>query len=386
MKLALVSSSFEPRSGSLERHVDALARGLARHGVEVEVVTQEASHRSPRVWERDGFCIRRFPTSIGRLRFAMAPGLWEYLRRTAGLWDVVHLHSSRGALGLAVSGVPSPRLVWTPHVPIQQLVRWPYGHVARAVSERAAHTVALSGVEARLIRSSFPRAAARVRVVPPGVDVAAIRAASPFSCPGEVVLAVGQLDRSERLERTIAAMAGLDPRFRLVIVGGGPAVRRLGRYADDLRVSERIHFAGALSAPNLYRWLRAARVLVTLSEVEPSGSQLFEALSAGASVVASDVPVHRQAASLAAGAAVRLVSPECSPLQLSDAIMRVAAARVAPSAREAIPSAEALVEKLLPLYLSLTGPGRAPRGVSGNGSLRPALPARTGGADMTEAR
>ena len=386
MKLALVSSSFAPRVGSLERHVEALARGLARHGVEVEVVTQDASIRSARVSESDGVCVRQFPTTIGGLRFGMAPGLWEYLRRSAGLWDLVHLHSSHGALGLAVGSVPSQRLVFTPHVPIQRLLRRPYGHVARAVIERAAHTVPLSGVEGELIRSTFPRAADRVRVVLPGADVAAIQAASPAPCPGDVVLAVGRLERCERLERVIAAMASLDQRFRLVVVGGGPGARRLRRYANDLRVFERVHFAGAVSGPGFYRWLRSVRVLVTLSELEPSGLHVFEALSAGASVVASDVPVHHEAASSAAAAGVRLVSAECSPLQLSDAIAAVAEVHVPASARRTIPSAEAAVEKLLPLYRSLTDRAARPKGMLANGNVHSALPAANGGAEMAEAR
>lgn len=381
MRLALVSSGFEYGSGRLGRQVEGLARGLARHGVEVVVVAQDASHRSPRISERDGFQVRLFPTSIGRLRFAMAPGLWEYLRRTAGLWDVVHLHASSGALGLAVGGVASRRLMFTPHAPVQRLLRWPYGHVVRAVIERAAYTVPLSGVEAGLIRTNFTRAADRVRAMPAGVDLAAIRAAAPHPYPGTVVLAAGRLERCERLERTIAAMASLEPRFGLVIVGSGPATRRLDRYAGDLRVSERVQFAAALSHTDLYRWLRTARVLVTLGELEPSGFHVFEALSTGVAVVASDVPVHREAASLAAG--VTLVSPQCSPLQLADAIARVSETPVPPDARDAIPSGEALAAKLLPLYRSLTSRGIAARAASANGRFRRA---RTGGGDMTEAR
>jgi glycosyltransferase involved in cell wall biosynthesis len=386
MKLALVSSSFAPRVGSLERHVEALARGLARHGVEVEVVTQDASIRSARVSEADGVCVRQFPTSIGGLRFGMAPGLWEYLRRSAGSWDLVHLHSSHGALGLAVGSVPSPRLVFTPHVPIQRLLRRPYGHVARAVIERAAHTVSLSGVEGELIRSNVPGAADRVRVMLPGADVDAIHAASPAPCSGDVVLAVGRLERCERLERAIAAMASLDERFRLVIVGDGPGARRLRRYANDLRVFQRVHFAGTVSGPGFYRWLRSARVLVTLSELEPSGLHVFEALSAGASVVASDAPVHREAASSTAGAGVRLVSAESSPLQLSDAIAAVADVRVPASARGTVPSAKAVVEQLLPLYRSLTGRAAWPKGMPANGNVHSALPVPNGGSEMAEAR
>ena len=382
MKLALVSSSFGRRLGSLERQVEAIARGLASHGVEVEVVTQDGSIRSPRISEADGVCIRQFPTSVGRLPSGIAPGLWEHIRRNAKSWDVVHLHSSHGALGLAVGSVASRRLVFTPHVPIQRLVRWPHGHTARAVIERAAHTVSLSGVEAEQIRRNFPRAADRVYAMPAGVDVRAIQAASPVQCAGEVVLAVGRLERCERLERTIAAMASLDQRFRLVIVGDKPGARRLARYADDLRISDRVYFAGVISGQALYRWLRTARVLVTLSELEPSGFQVLEALSAGASVVASDVPVHREAASCVAEAGMRLVASECSPLQLSDAIASVAEERVPAQAQAMIPRTAAVVETLLPLYRSLAG---GPAGPSGNGVAHSALPAPSGAAEMTEA-
>jgi glycosyltransferase involved in cell wall biosynthesis len=351
MRIALVSPGFGPRLGSPERHVESLARGLARRGVEVELITQDASLRSSRV---DGIGVRRFPTGIGRLRQGFAPGLREYLRRTAGDWDVVHLHSGRDALGLAASAVAPRRLVFTPLAPIGRLLGWPYGHVVRGVLERAGHTVSLSESEAGLIRSFFPVVADRVLAVPPGVDVAALDAASPLTFPGDVVLTGGRLERCERLKRTIAAMATLDRPFRLVIIGGGPAARRLARYADDLRVSDRVCFTGVIATPVLHRWLSTARVLVTLSELEPSGLHALEALSAGASVVASDVPVHREVASSTAGAAVRLVDADCSPLQLADAIASAAETRVPPAA---IPAAEALVEPLLALYRSIAGRG-----------------------------
>ncbi len=122
---------------------------------------------------------------------------------------------------------------------------------------------------------------------------------------------------------------------------------------------------------------------MTLSELEPSGFQVLEALSAGASVVASDVPVHREAASCVAEAGMRLVASECSPLQLSDAIATVAEERVPAQTQAMIPRTAAVVETLLPLYRSLAG---GPAGPSGNGVAHSALPAPSGAAEMTEAR
>ena len=385
MRLALIASSFVPRSGGLERHVEGLARGMALRGVDVEVVAPDPHVRSPRVSEHDGVVIRRFPTSIGSPRHAMAPGLWEYVRHSARSWDVVHVHASRRSLGLAISCMSSRQLVFTPHAPIQRLARWPYVSMARAVIERAAHTVPLSEVEAELIRGIFPRAANRVSAVPAGVDVVGIQWAAPFAYPGRVVLAVGCVERSERVERTIAAMASLDHMFRLVVVGNGPAIRRLRRYAADLQVSERVDFVGAVSVEVLYRWLRTARVLVTLSDEEASGLPILEALTAGASAVASDVPVHIEAASFAAGRGLRYVEPHCSPLQLADAIADVAERRVPRSATLQIPSAQSVVENMLAVYGSLGRSSMAPSGMFTNGNLHSSMPAHTG-SEATEGR
>jgi glycosyltransferase involved in cell wall biosynthesis len=374
MKVALVApGSARCSSGSLERRVEDLARGLARQGTDVEVVTQDPGLRSVDISERDGVLTRRFPATGRSLGFATAPGLWEHVRQGGDTWDVVHLHAAREPLTVATRGVgfatrrlASGRLIFTPHAPIQRLLRWPYGPVVRAVVDRAALIVPLSGVEAELIRDIFPHAANRVQTMPMGVDVVAIRAARPLDDHDRVVLAAGPLER--RTERVIAAMASLDQRFRLVILEGGPAVLRLRRYADDLEVSERVDFVGPVSASLYYRWLRTARVLVTLTEGDPSGSELLEALTAGASAVASDVAIHREAAAVAGHAGVSFVAPECSPLELADAIAAVAEQKVASPARLRIPSGQTVAECMLGLYRSLTDPGMAERHASANGN------------------
>jgi glycosyltransferase involved in cell wall biosynthesis len=373
MKVALVApDSTRCSSSSLERGVEDLARGLARQGTDVELVTQDPGLRSLRVFERDGVLTRCFPATGRGLGFVSAPGLWEHVRQCAETWDAVHLHAGRGAFSVATRGVAfatrrvsSGRLIFTPHAPIQRLLRWPYAPAVRAVVERAASIVALSGVEADLIRDIFPRAGHRVQAIPMAVDAGAIQSARALEYPGQVVLADGPMER--RTERVIAAMASLDHRFRLVILGGGPAARRLQRYADDLQVSARVDFVGRVSPSSYYRWLRTARVLVTLTGGEPSGFGLLEALTAGASAVACDVAVHREAAAVAGHAGVRFVAGECSPLELADAIAAVAELDVPPAARLRIPSGQAVAECMLGLYRSLIDPGVAERDASANG-------------------
>jgi hypothetical protein len=69
--------------------------------------------------------------------------------------------------------------------------------------------------------------------------------------------------------------------------------------------------------------------------------------------VASDIPVHREAAALAAGGGVGFVDPHCSPLQLADAIEEAAGLSLPAGATLRIPSEQAAVDNLLAIYGSL---------------------------------
>jgi glycosyltransferase involved in cell wall biosynthesis len=361
MKVALVASSHPPHPGGLPRHVDELARGLARRGTDVEVLVQGGGRGMPRIAEREGVVVRRFPMVVRPGRFATVPGLSERLRRTAAAFDLADVHTARAPLALTVARAGFGRLVFTPDAPIQRVVHWPYAHMTRLVVDAAASIVCRSHVDADLLGTTFPWAADRVRVVPTGVDGEGIRAACPFAHPGRVVLTVGPLERRERVDRAIAAMASLDAEHRLVVVGDGPNRHRLRAYAADLRVSSRVRFVGSVPDADLYRWLRTGHVLVALAEQQSSGVHVTEALTAGALVVASDTPVHREAAADVDGSRVIFVSPEGSPLEVADAISEAAGLDLRPPAQEwhlPVPSWDSVVDRTLELYEGLVSGGR----------------------------
>jgi glycosyltransferase involved in cell wall biosynthesis len=367
MKVALVASSYLPRPGGLERHVDELARGLARHGTQVEVLTQTLPGHLPRVSQRDGFVVRRFAASLGNTRFAVAAGLWEHLRRTAASLDLVHAHSAYAPLALAAAHACPRSFVFTPHAPIQRLMRWPFARMTHAVVQHAVQTVCTSSVEGELLCGRLPEAASRIRVVPSGVDLAAIEAAQPLSGLRGVVLTVGRLEPYKRVDRVIAAMVSLDRTLRLVVIGDGSARRRLEAHAADLHVSSRVDFAGSLPDAELYRWLRTGRVLVALAEEDTSGLPITEALSAGIPVVASDTPIHREAASYLDDRGVIFVSPEGSPLEVADAISEAVRLRVPLTLPPPIPCWDAVVEASMALYEGLTVGSPVAAGARGYG-------------------
>jgi len=318
MKITIVASSFLPEQGRLERRVDQLTRGLVRRGADVEILTQGPMQTT--VEEREGVTVRRFGTTLGPVRFALAPRLWERLRVICGESDVVDVHTRHPSLALAVAKTGVPRLVVTPAPGIDGLMAWPYARRMRSVINSASLIVCHSEIQRDVLCRAAPRVANRVEVVPDGLDSAALSAASALNRSGRIVLTVDRLDATTSVGRVIAAMPSLDPSFRLVIIGDGPARDRLTAHAADLHIASRVEFVGAVGDELLHRWLRTAEVVVTVPDERGSGSQVMEARAAGASVVASDLPINRWAAARVGAGHVIFVTPSGSPLDVADAI------------------------------------------------------------------
>jgi glycosyltransferase involved in cell wall biosynthesis len=232
---------------------------------------------------------------------------------------------------------------------VLQLLRRPYGSVIRALIGHGAHALCSAKVESEVLRRLVPSAANQIGVVLPGVDLATIEAARPFAYPGSVVVAAGRLERHKRIDRAIAAMAALDPEFRLAVVGAGPAREKLLAHAEDLRVSSRVNFVGSVADAELYRWLRTASVVVALADQEFSGQHVTEALCARAQVVASDIPVHRESA-FDAGVGVTFVSATGSPLDVADQISEAASVSVPQQLRLELPTWDETVDRTLAVY------------------------------------
>lgn len=355
MKVALVASSCLPQPGRLERRVDRLAHGLALRGAHVEILTQAPGRGS--VQHRDGVTTRTFPSVAGPLRFAVSPRLRERLRLISREFDVIDVHARQAPLALAVASARLRRFVLTPCASADAFLGWPRTRATRAMLATAPRIVCRSHIERDLLGASIPEAARRTAVVPDGIDFEAIRSAEPFEAPGTVVLAVDRLERGTGVGRAIAAMASLGPDFQLVVVGAGPARDRLEAFAHDLRVSSRVRFTGPVSDAGLHRWLRTARVVVSLAAERSSGTAVTEACAAGVSVVASDLPIHRFAAERVGGGVI-FVAPRGSPLDVADAIAEGSQLGVIPNPdllSSTATSWDATVDATLELYHELLG-------------------------------
>jgi glycosyltransferase involved in cell wall biosynthesis len=372
VKIALVSPRYEPVVGGLVTHVAELAKRIGAAGHQVEVLTQE--HRSselPAVETVDGIVIRRFAILGTGDRHPQAPGLWRWLAGTSATYDLMHAHCYHATPALAAALTGGRPLVVTPHyhgsghTRLSRVAHVPYRLAGHRIFSRADRVICVSEAEATLVRRRFPRSAARITVIPCGVDSDELRGATPFTADGTIVLSAGRLAPYKHVSSVLPALRLLPDDFRFVVAGDGPAHRQLARMADRYGLVHRTTLLGTIPRDELCRWFRTASVFVTLSDHEAFGISLLEALVAGSSVVASDIPAHREVAALAAPGAVQLISERDGPAKLAEAIARAARTAVGPVAT--VPTWDAIAESTMALYESLVDrPRPAPSEFAGD--------------------
>jgi glycosyltransferase involved in cell wall biosynthesis len=190
---------------------------------------------------------------------------------------------------------------------------------------RADAVVTVSAWTASRIRRRYDVPRERLHVVPNAVDPAMAREAegAPRPCDRPYVLAVGHLERRKNLRVLVEAFAGLEEASGHLLVlagadcGEGAALRRV---AERTGVADRLVLAGRVTENRLAALYAGCSALVCPSLYEGFGMTLLEGMSAGAPVVASSIPPHREV-----GGEVPLwVEPDSDmPERLRDALGRV---------------------------------------------------------------
>ena len=358
LKVAIVTPRYEPEWGGVETHVSQLVRRLA-HEVEIEVLTQTSDRSLPSIERRGGAVVRRFRVVTPSANYAWAPALWTYLAGKRNSWDVVHAHHYHAlpALGCAALGNAAP-LVLTPHfhgtghTAVRRALHVIYRPAGRLLVARARRIICVTAAERRLLRDRFPDSASRAVVIPNGVESEPLAAATPFAARGPVILVSGRLEAYKRPVAAVDALSMLPDDVTLKITGDGPERGALDRRIRQRHLGDRAELLGRVSDDDLRRWMRTASVLVSMSEHEAYGIVLLEALAAGAGVVASDIPAHREIATLYGAGRIQLVPVGASDTVVADAIQRQLA-RNRSGAVPALPTWDGAAEATLALYHDL---------------------------------
>jgi len=102
---------------------------------------------------------------------------------------------------------------------------------------------------------------------------------------GDYVLSVGRLEANKRVDLVIRALARVDRRLRLVIVGDGPLRAQLESAAADAGVADRVDFTGPIDQARLVDVYAGARAIVFPPFDEDYGYVTLEAFLARKPVV-----------------------------------------------------------------------------------------------------
>jgi glycosyltransferase involved in cell wall biosynthesis len=122
------------------------------------------------------------------------------------------------------------------------------------------------------------------------------------------------------LIRAFAIAVRQNGNLRLLLAGGGPLRREIEQLADELRVSERVHFLGWIEdLPRLYATMDVC-VISSLNEGTPVA--IIEAMAAAKPAIATEVG---GVPDVVAHEVTGLLVPPRSPEALAAALLRLAA-------------------------------------------------------------
>ncbi|MFJ4443739.1 glycosyltransferase family 4 protein [Pseudomonas sp. NPDC089422] len=147
-----------------------------------------------------------------------------------------------------------------------------------------------------------------------------------FAIPRDhfVLLFQGGFSAGRNLEELVQAMAYVsDPRIHLVFLGEGQLSERLQRLTTKKRVGSRVHFHPAVPQAQLLEVTTAADAgvipyqAICLNNYYCTPNKLFEFISAGLPILASDLPELRR---LVAGNAIGRVESLDTPEKMASAI------------------------------------------------------------------
>lgn len=335
-KVTVVTPGYPPDTGGVEAHTAALTRSLLDQGFDVEVLTARRGLRNVTVENRDGARIVTYPAWPVRALSISPQLVWAAIRR-CGSGRLMHVHSYHASTALALLGPHTPT-VFTPHYhgnrghsPAANLLHRGFFHLAKIAFRRCGAVICVSDAERAQLVSDFPETAPKVSVIPNGVAAAAIRAAVPYEGQPPTVCCVGRLEPYKRVADIVRAFSTVPAPAQLVIIGNGTARPELDALVSELALNDRVTLTGTVTDVELHRWLRTARLYISLSQREAFGMAPLEAAAAGARIILSDIAAHREITAEYLGDGAVLVD-DLSPTALASEIVDQLSLRHTPSA------------------------------------------------------
>lgn len=305
MKIGIVSQSYYPRYGGVTEHVHHMAVELRRRGHDVTIVTSRFRlGETPHVVGvcRVGYNVL-IPFNGAFVDFTVGLTLRQKLRQVFREhdFDLVHTHcpTSPSLPILAIQAASCPQVGTFHTTGGRSRLQDAFQAYLSRVVERLDARIAVSKTARDTAAMYYP---GDYTVIPNGVDIDRFNPSVPpfpeWRDPGHVnLLFVGRLDPRKGLHVLLNAMPEVvrrtGGRVRLLVVGDS-YLRPRYQASVARAVRDRVHFLGHVPSADLPRWYTTGDLFVSpASGNESFGIVLVEAMAAGRTVVASDIPGYR---------------------------------------------------------------------------------------------
>lgn len=350
MRILHVLTYYRPHVSGLTIYVERLARGLAKAGHEVTVLTSRFEEALPRNEAADGVRVVRVPVAARLSKGVIMPSIGRAARDLMRDHDVVHLHLPQfDGAGLALHARAAGRPVTlTYHCDILlpagllNAVAQPVINAANDIAARNAD--ALVAYTADYARHSpfLSRYLSKLAVIPPPVeietpsqaDLEAFAARWRLTGEGPVIGMAARLATEKGVEVLVNALEIVRrerPEARVLFAG--PYQNVLGEAAYARRLQPRFEalgeawtFTGSLKGRELAAFFGSldVHVLPSLNSTESFGLVQVESMLCGTPSICSDLPGVRVSVR---ETGMGEVTPIGDPGALAAAILKVAGDR-----------------------------------------------------------
>lgn len=310
MNILLMSNTYTPFVGGVERSIRMLALGLRAKGHRAVVVAPTFPHMPT-----DEHDVVRVP-AIQRFNgtdFSVQLPVPGALSKLLSTWqpDVIHSHHPYliGDTAMRLAARFECPTVFTFHTYYERYTHYVPGDspalkrfvaaLSAGYAELCEHVIAPSTSVAATLRL---RGVTRpITVVPTGIDVEAfgkgdqdiLRRHAGVDPEAFVVSHVSRLAPEKNvvfLARAVGLFLRDHPNAHFFIVGDGPSRNELRSTLESYGVGDRVHMFGVLQGEELVDAYRSADVFAFASKTETQGMVLAESMAAGTPVVALKGP------------------------------------------------------------------------------------------------
>ncbi len=315
MRVLHVGKFYPPHPGGIERTTADLCSALAHENIRATVL----AHADPGTWHTtsetvDDVDIVRVACPGQILYAPFSPTFPLQLSRLIARWqpDLIHIHMPNPSAFALLALRAAKRIPWIVHwhsdIPLDtknaalRIAYNAYRPFEQALLRRA-RTIIATSADYRESSHALASWREKTEVIPLGIaDREAVslqqsEAQTPTWPKGDLrVLAVGRLSYFKGFDVLLRAIERV-PRASLLLIGDGECASELRRLAAELRIGDRVHFAGRIDMTREGRDAISAAYetadvfcLPSTDRAESFGLVLLEAMRAARPVIASAIP------------------------------------------------------------------------------------------------